>query len=37
MPVFETEDRVLLRVEPTRNGQQAGIRWAAQYQLHPPE
>lgn len=26
-----------LRVAPTRNNQAAGIRWAAQYELHPPE
>lgn len=26
-----------LRLDPTRNGQQAGIRWATQYELHPPE
>lgn len=26
-----------LRVEPTRNGQNARIRWAAQYELHRPE
>lgn len=26
-----------LRTEPTRNGQKAGIRWAAQYELCPPE
>lgn len=26
-----------LRVEPTKNGQHNGIRWAAQYELHPPE
>ena len=26
-----------LRVEPAKNGQDARIRWAAQYELHPPE
>lgn len=26
-----------LRVAPTKNGQHARIRWAAQYELHPPE
>lgn len=26
-----------LRIEPTRNGQAAGIRWADAYELYPPE
>lgn len=26
-----------LRIDPTRNGQSAGIRWAAQYELDSPE
>jgi hypothetical protein len=26
-----------LRLQPTRNNQSAGVRWAADYQLHPPE
>jgi hypothetical protein len=26
-----------LRVEPAKNGQNRRIRWAAQYELHPPE
>jgi hypothetical protein len=26
-----------LRLEPARNGQQTGIRWGTQYELHPPE
>lgn len=37
VPVHEVGTReASLRVEPARNGQRAGIRFAADYQLHPP-
>ncbi len=38
VPVEDVPDtQGSLRLEPARNGQQAGIRWGAQYELHPPE
>lgn len=37
VPVDEVGTReACLRVEPTRNGQRRGIRFAGDYQIHPP-
>lgn len=38
VPVEEVPTKLAaLRIAPTRNGQQTGIRWAAQYELFSPE